>query len=76
MLGEGPTYVSKGSFATAEQKFSINFINQRQTCWSLHYNGVSSYLYVNKTEIYTFRAHDNILSMSSVSEVYQTFCLR
>ena len=27
---------------------------------SLHYIGVNSYLYVNKTEIYKFKAHDNI----------------
>ena len=27
---------------------------------SLHYNDVNSYLYVNKTEIYKFKVHDNI----------------
>ena len=27
---------------------------------SLHYNGDNSYLYVTKTEIYKFEAHDNI----------------
>ena len=26
----------------------------------MHYNGVNSYLYVNKSEIYKFKVHDNI----------------
>ena len=29
-------------------------------CLSLHYNGDKSYLYVNKTEIYKFKAKDDI----------------
>ena len=31
-------------------------------CLSLHYYGANSYLYVNKTEIYKFKVHDNILT--------------
>ena len=34
---------------TAEKKFCLN----------LHYNGANSYLFVNETEIYTFKAKDS-----------------
>ena len=44
-----------------EKKFSINFSKANaKFCFSLHYNGHESYLYVNKTEIYKFKAKDNI----------------
>ena len=31
---------------------------QKKICLSLHYNGTSSYLFVNGTEIYQFKAKD------------------
>ena len=48
--------------ASVQQKIiSINFSKANtKFCLSLHYNGVNSYLYVNKTKIYKFKAHDNI----------------
>ena len=50
VLGEGPTFEINDSFGIAEKKISINFSKGKtQFCLSLHYNGVNSYLYVNKT---------------------------
>ena len=37
--------------------YSINFIENKKFC--LNYNGVSSYLFVNDTEIYKFKAKDS-----------------
>ena len=39
---------------------SINFTeNNKKFCLSLHYNGANSYLFVNGTEIYKFKAKDS-----------------
>ena len=39
---------------------SINFtVTKKKFCLSLHYNGVNSYLFVNDTEIYKFKAKDS-----------------
>ena len=40
--------------------YSINFTVTNKTFYlSLHYNGVNSYLFVNGTEIYKFKAKDS-----------------
>ena len=40
--------------------YSINFtVTKKKFCFSLHYNGESSYLFVNNTEIYKFTAKDS-----------------
>ena len=45
---------------TAEKMFSINFtVIRKKFCLSLHYNGGNSYLFVNVTEIYKFKAKDS-----------------
>ena len=45
---------------TAEKIHSINFtITKKKFCLSLHYNGANSYLFVNGTEIYKFKAKDS-----------------
>ena len=45
---------------TAEKMYSINFtVTKKKLCLSLHYNGANSYLFVNGTEIYTFKAKDS-----------------
>ena len=37
--------------------YSINFtVTKKKFCLSLHYNGTTSYLFVNGTEIYKFKA--------------------
>ena len=39
--------------------YSINFmVNKKKFCLRLHYNGANSYLLVNGTEIYKFKAKD------------------
>ena len=39
--------------------YSINFTEKNKTfCLRLHYNGLNSYLFVNGTEIYKFKATD------------------
>ena len=39
--------------------YSINFtVTKKKFFLSLHYNGANSYLFVNDTEIYKFKAKD------------------
>ena len=39
---------------------SINFtVTKKKLCLSFHYNGVNSYLFVNGTEIYKFKAKNS-----------------
>ena len=43
----------------AEKLYSINFTeNNKKFCLSLHYNAANSYLFVNDTESYKFKAKD------------------
>ena len=52
-----------------QKKMSINFNKaSRKFCLSLLYNGDESYLYVNKTDIYKFKAKNNIS--------WYNFCLK
>ena len=40
--------------------YAINFtVTKKKFCLSLHYNGANSYLFVNGTEIYKFKAKDS-----------------
>ena len=40
--------------------YSINFaVTKKKICLSLHYNGANSYLFVNGTKIYKFKAKDS-----------------
>ena len=40
--------------------YSINFtLTKKKFCLSLHYNGTNSYLFVNGTKIYKFKAKDS-----------------
>ena len=49
VLGNGPTQGLEHTL-TAEKMYSINFIvTKNEFCLSLHYNGASSYLFVNGT---------------------------
>ena len=59
VLGRGPTQGLENTL-TAEKMYSINFTaSKRRFCLSLHYNGANSYLFVNGTEIYKFKAKDS-----------------
>ena len=45
---------------TAEKMYSINFsLTRKKFCLSLHYNRENSYLFVNGTEIYKFKAKNS-----------------
>ena len=60
ILGIGPTQGLGEHSLTAEKMFSINFtVTKKEFCLSLHYNGANSYLFVNDTEIYKFKAKDS-----------------
>ena len=59
VLGIGPTQGLEHTL-TAEKMYSINFtVTKKKFCLSLHYNGANSYLFVNYTEIYNFKANDS-----------------
>ena len=59
VLGIGPTQGLEHTL-TAEKMYSINFtVAKNKFCSSLHYNGANSYLFVNGTEIYKFKAKDS-----------------
>ena len=59
VLGIGPTQGLEHTL-TAEKMYSINFtVTKKKFCLSLHYHGANSYLFVNGTEIYRFKAKDS-----------------
>ena len=59
ILGIGPTQGLEHTL-TAEKMYSISFtVTKKEFCLSLHYNGVKSYLFVNGTAIYKFKAKDS-----------------
>ena len=59
VLGKGPTQGLE-NMLTAEKMYSINFtVTNKTFCLNLHYNGANSYLFVNGTEIYKFKARDS-----------------
>ena len=59
VLGKGPTQGLESTLI-AEKMYSINFtVAKKKFCLSLHYNGANSFLFVNGTEIYKFKAKDS-----------------
>ena len=49
-----------GTTIYAEKLYPINFTEKnKKFSWSVHYNGASSYLFVNGTEIHKFKAKDS-----------------
>ena len=57
ILGEGPTQGLDNTALMAEAKYSINFIQlNKRFVLSLKYNGINSFLFVNATKIYQFKA--------------------
>ena len=59
VLGRGSTQGLEITL-TAKKLYSINFTEKnKKFCLSLHYNGVNSYLFVNGTEIYKFKAKNS-----------------
>ena len=59
VFGIGATQESQHTL-TGEKMYFINFtVTKKKFCLSFHYNGSNSYLFVNCTEIYTFKAKDS-----------------
>ena len=59
VLGIGPAQGLE-HILTAEKMHSINFIVTKQKfCLSLPHNGANSYLFLNGTDIYKFKAKDS-----------------
>ena len=57
ILGEGPTQGLDDTTLTAEATCPINFSQPRKRfVLSVHYNGSNSFLFVNATQIYQFKA--------------------
>ena len=55
------------STLTAKKVYSINFtVAKKKFCLSLHYNGANSYLFVNGTEIYKFKAKESEISLGPI----------
>ena len=60
ILGKGPMQGLGEHLLTAEKTYSTNFtVSNKKFCLSLHYNEANSYLFVNGTEIYKFKAKDS-----------------
>ena len=60
ILGGRPTQGLDGTTFTAEAKHPINFTQSgKRFVLSLHYNGSNSFLYVNATEMYQFKAKNS-----------------
>ena len=63
VLGRAPTQRLEQTL-TGEKMYSINFtVTKNIFCLSLHYNGAKSYLFVNGTEIYKFKAKNSKISV-------------
>ena len=60
ILGFDPTQRLDDITLTAEAQYSINFSRSNIKFYlSLHYNGSNSFLFVNTTKIYQFKAKDS-----------------
>ena len=59
IFGKGPTQGLNDTTLTAKTQYSINFTRPNMKFYlSLHYNGSNSFLFVNATKIYQFKAKD------------------
>ena len=73
-LSEGPTQGLDDTTLTAEAKYPINFIQpNKRLVLSLHCNGNNSFLFVNATKIYQFKAkhleiNDYALCLGNISK--------
>ena len=60
ILGEGPTQGLDDTTLTAEAKYPMNFTQPgKRFVLSLHYNGSNSFLFVNATKVYQFKAKNS-----------------
>ena len=81
VLGIGPTKGLEHTL-TGEKMYSINFtVTKKKFCLSFHYNGANSYLFVNGTEIYKFKAKDSEivatpLCLGNISKDWSTYNMK
>ena len=74
ILGKDFTQGINGTTIYAEKLYSPNFtVTKKKIYLSLHYNGDNSYLFVNGTEVYQFKAKDseivpNPICLGNISE--------
>ena len=67
ILGKGPTQGLEHTL-TAEKLHLINFTKENaKFCLSLHYNGASSHLFINGTELSKFKAEDSEINAYPLS---------
>ena len=60
ILGEGPTQGLDDTTLTAEEKYPINFTQSgKRFVLSLHYNRSNSFLFVDATKVYQFKAKNS-----------------
>ena len=60
IIGKGPTQGSDYTTLTAEGKYPINFTQSgKRFLLSLYYNGSNSFLFVNATKVYQFKAKNS-----------------
>ena len=60
VIGKSPTQWLEDTILIEEAQYSINFSrSNRNFCLSLHYNGSNSFLFINVTKIYQFKAKDS-----------------
>ena len=60
ILGEGPPQGLDDTTLTAEAKYPMNFTQPgKRFVLSLHYNGSNSFLFVNATKVYQFKAKNS-----------------
>ena len=67
ILGIGPIQGLDNTTLTAEAKYSINFSrSNKKFCLSLHYNRSNSFLFLNATKTYQFKAKDSAIKQISL----------
>ena len=60
VIGKSPAQWLEDTMLTEEAQYLINFSrSNRNFCLSLHYNGSNSFLFINVTKIYQFKAKDS-----------------
>ena len=82
IFGEGPTQGLDDTTLKAEAKYPINFTQSgRRFVLSLHYNGSNSFLFVNATKVYQFKAKNSVIKdyalyLGNVSKDFTTNKMR
>ena len=74
ILGKGQAQGLEDTTLTAEAEYSINFLrSERKFCISFHYNESNSFLFVNATKIYTFKAKDSEIKTYVLGNISKDF---